>query len=508
MNYRSFSVTAVSVLLILLYQNCGNDAQSVRSTSSSPSTTDIADSGNNSGGGSTSGGSTSGGSMSGGTTSGGSSGGSTSGGSTTGGTPAANVFPSSLNFNFRRADPIVMPINSLMPLPSDINGEFTVLSIVSSDIYRIRKYLGNTIDIGTKIPVMVRRGATSFTLNFNHVATEYLRDSAVITLMSQATPNVLPQQITITIEPRDTDIVDALDVLAWGTLKRTYDGKLTSSKSTSTNLAPIGKAKLIKGIYPYPGLVQELSDGRTFVSAIQHEGGSALPIPVNKGYYLNEKISSYSVHGGNILAISEDKNSFYYGQAYGDPQYDYIPITSQKYASPVGPLKGIFMEPFSGRLVMLTESGKVYFVTHTTSTTTPRRYIMSNPVEINFGAPIVKGFYILFGNTGNGSSQIAFVTSQNKIIIQNANSSTPSSVVIDMGTEPGSIDELIVSHPVAYIRFSTGKHYSVVFNQTTGAITNKYPCTHNPDLILLSYWNNNYYVINPQTGQEQTVSYR
>ncbi|MBY0384817.1 hypothetical protein K2X05_06620 [bacterium] len=497
MNYRSFSATVVSVLLILLYQNCGNDAQSVRSTSSSPSTTDISDNGNGSSGGSTTGGSMSGGSTTGGTT---------TGGSTSGGTPAANVFPRSLNFNFRREDRIVMPINALMPLPYDVSGEFTVLSIVSSDLFRIRKYLGNTIDIGTKIPVMARRGDTGITLTFNHVATEYLRDRAIITLMSQANPNVLPQQVTITIEPKDTDFVDGKYALVWDTMKRSYDGKLTSSKSTATNLAPIGKAKLSKGIHPYPGLVQELSDGRTFVSAIPRNDQP--PAPVNKGYYLNEKISSYSVLGDTVLALAEDKNGFYYGDASGDPRFDSIPINTQKHPSPVGPLKDIFMEPFSGRLLMLTESGKVYSLTATISTTTPRRFIFSNPVEINFGTPIVKGFYVVFGNTGNGSSQVAFVTSQNKIIIQNGNSATPSNVVIDMGTEPGSIDELVVAYPVAYVRFSTGKHYSVIFNQTTGAITNKYPCTHNPDLILMDYWNTNYTVMNPQTGQIQTVSYR
>lgn len=505
MNIRAVMTFISLFILIILFQNCGSSLESSTGTNSSLSNESNGDDGSSSAGGS--GGTTTGGTASGGSASGGGSGGTTTGGGTSGGSGVAPVFQSTMSFNFRREERIVMPINSLMPLPYDINGQFTVLSIVSRDIYRIRKYLGNTIDVGTQIPVSARRGDTGFTLQLNFVATELLRERAVITLMSQATPNVLPQQITITIQPKDTDIVDAAGVLVFELIKQTYDGKIYSSKAGTTNLAPIGKAKIGKGHYPYPSLAQELTDGRTFVSAVSHQGGAAPAVPVNRGQYLNDKIISYSSHGGILLALAEDKNNFYYGGAIGDPQEDYIPVNAHKNPSPVGALKDIFFEPFSRRLLMLTESGRVYSASITMNTTAPRRYVFSNPVEISFGVPIIKGFTII-GSNSDGSSQFAFVSNQNRVFIQNANSTAPSRVVIDMSTESGSIDELYRADTLMYLRFSTGRHYSVVFNASTGAISNRYPCTHNPDFIMLDYWNGNYTVVNPVTGQSLTIPYR
>lgn len=500
------TTAVVSMLLILLYQNCGNDPQAIKGITTSPSTAETTDSsgdgtmpGGSTTAGTTSGGSASGGSTSGGTTSGGATtGGSATAGSTTGSPTPSNVFPSSLNFNFRRATPIVMPINSLMPLPYDITGEFTVLSIVSSDLFRIRKYLGNSIDIGTRIPVRAGRGETSITLALNHVATEYLRARAIITLMSQANPNVLPQQITITIEPQNSDIVDAFHGIRMGNnfVSKTYDGRLFSPITGTTNLATLGKIHFNEGIYP--SFAQELADGRTFMTTIDRDVSINSQL-LSRGVYINDKISFFSaLNSSEIAAISEDKNYFYIGGATGDA--DYLPLNT-RYPSPVGPLKSIYHAlTATRRTLMVTESGNVYSVPRSYSATSPVRLLFSTPVELNFGAPVIKSFIVRSNN-----SLTALVTSNNRIYLQDPSSTTASNIVIDQSTEPGMIDEVVGgfygnAQSYVYVRFSTGRHYTLVVSNT-GAVISKSPSVHNPDFHFLSdAWNGTYYMLDHRTG--------
>ena len=150
--------------------------------------------------------------------------------------------------------------------------------------------------------------------------------------------------------------------------------------------------------------------------------------------------------------------------------------------------------------MMITESGKVYSVPYTFSTAALARLVYSTPLELNFGAPVIKTF-----STRSNVGVIALVTSNNRIFIQNPSSTAASNLVIDQSTEPGMIDEVVggfygSAQSTVYVRFSTGKHYTLVVS-TTGAVISKSPSVHNPDFHFLSdAWNNTYYMLDHRTG--------
>lgn len=159
--------------------------------------------------------------------------------------------------------------------------------------------------------------------------------------------------------------------------------------------------------------------------------------------------------------------------------------------------------------MMLAESGKVYSVPYTYDNAN-RRLIFSTPVEINFGNPVIQGFTTF---DGNGLARVALVTSNNRIYIQDSRSSVPSTLMIDLSTEQGVIDELVMglydAQSTAYVRFSTGKHYSITFNSNTAVVSSRSPSVHNPDFLMTSSaWNNNYYMIDHRTGASVTSPIR
>jgi hypothetical protein len=156
-----------------------------------------------------------------------------------------------------------------------------------------------------------------------------------------------------------------------------------------------------------------------------------------------------------------------------------------------------------------TESGKLYSVPFTFDNTN-KRLVYSTPVELNFGNPVIHAFTTF---DGNGLARVAFVTSNNRIYIQDSRSSVPSNLMIDLGTEPGMIDDVSMglydAQSVAYVRFSTGKHYSITFNSNTAVVSSRSPSVHNPDFFMTSSaFNNNYYMIDHRTGASITSPIR
>ncbi len=488
------------LFLMVFHQNCA-ELKTVKGISSSAesNSTDPGATGGETTSGSTTGGSssdsTNGGTTGGGSTAGGSiSGGSTVGGSTSGG-GTANIFPASFNFNFRRGDTIVMPLTALMPLPKDMTGEFTVMSIVGPDIYRLRKYLGNSIDIGTKIPVNAKQGDTQITLAINHVATELLREKTTITLSSQSSPDILPQSITLVIEPKDTDIVEARQYPWYGTVTftRTYDGKFFQSTGPAVNLATLGKLKIAPCYHSH--FAQELADGRTYI--VRPEYISPL-LNLNGGQYVNDRIYFLNGGGGATVAIASNKNSFYFGSAY--PRNTQNLIGQHSYPSPVGSIEEVHVSYLNNvnRLFFLTTTGKVHSVNYAAPATTNGPFRFTAPTEINFGGPVLRGVPNLW--LGH---EVAFITSSNKIYLQSMDSLSPSTRVIDLSSETANIEEVVYASQYLYVRLANGKRYNYILNPNTGVLT-RYDSKQNPDHIIYAH-SSTIRLLNPLTGSIYTA---